>query len=100
MRLASSEKEDSYLLLNSKSESQIMNIYYFCILSVNFVSFNAEPIGRAEILKQKYLAEDDLGSNLYSKLDEAAQKGLDLAEEAKKFIDGAERTQVGYTCHN
>ena len=37
---------------------------------------------------------DEAGYELYHKLDEAAQKALDLAEEAKSFAEEAGKLQV------
>ena len=59
----------------------------------------AQPLvlNSKEESRKGHLSEDghqDLGTNLYAKLDEAAQRALDLAKEAKDFAIDVEKTQV------
>jgi hypothetical protein len=61
---------------------------------MNFVYFNANPLNKYDVSKG-YSSKSHIGSELYRKLDEAALRALDLAEEAKSFADEAEKNQVG-----
>ena len=70
-----------------------MKIDFLFLFSFNFVYFNANPL-KINDVSRGYSSKANVGSELYRKLDEAALRALDLAEEAKSFADDAEKNQV------
>ena len=70
-----------------------MKIYFLFLFSLNFVYFNGNPLNINDVSRE-YSSKADIGSEIYRKLDEAALRALDLAEEAKRFADDAEKNRV------
>ena len=69
-----------------------MIISFLLLFSIQFLSYESKPLIRNDELSQN--KTEDAGYELYYKLDEAAQKALDLAEEAKSFAEEAGKLQV------
>ena len=73
-----------------------MIIPFLILFLTQFLSFEAIPLNIKDAssdLLSKYKT-NDVGYDLYHKLDEAAQKALDLAEEAKSFAEEAGKLDV------
>ena len=69
-----------------------MIISFLLLFSFQFLSYESKTLIRHDELSQ--FETDEAGYELYHKLDEAAQKALDLAEEAKSFAEEAGKLQV------
>ena len=69
-----------------------MIISFLLLFSIQFLSYELKPLIRNDELSQH--KTEEAGYELYHKLDEAAQKALDLAEEAKSFAEEAGKLQV------
>jgi len=72
-----------------------MKISFLFLFCIQFLSFESNPLTRNEALSNHFSEDktDDIGYEMYHKLDEAAQKALDLAEEAKSFAEEAGKLQ-------
>jgi len=68
-----------------------MIISFLLLFSIQFLSYESKPSIRNDKLSQ--FEGNEAGYELYHKLDEAAQKALDLAEEAKSFAEEAGKLQ-------
>merc|ERR1712136_93885 len=68
-----------------------MIISFLLLFSIQFLSYESKPPIRNDKLSQ--FEGNEAGYELYHKLDEAAQKALDLAEEAKSFAEEAGKLQ-------
>merc|ERR1712198_464157 len=68
-----------------------MIISFLLLFSIQFLSYESKPSIRNDKLSQ--FEGNEAGYELYYKLDEAAQKALDLAEEAKSFAEEAGKLQ-------
>ena len=79
-----------------------MKISFLFLFCIQFLSFESNPLTRNEALSNHFSEDktDDIGYEMYHKLDEAAQKALDLAEEAKSFAEEAGKLQVKVTIYN
>ena len=73
-----------------------MKIALLLLFCIQFLRLESSPLIRNEVLEKNSLKDgpSDTGYELYHKLDEAAQKALDLAEEAKTYAEEAEKLQV------
>ena len=69
-----------------------MLISFLLLFSIQFLSYESKALIRNDKLSQ--YETNEAGYELYHKLDEAAQKALDLAEEAKSFAEEAGKLQV------
>ena len=75
-----------------------MKIALLLLFCIQFLRLESSPLIRDESLANN-LSKDgpsDAGYELYHKLDEAAQKALDLAKEAKTYAEEAEKLQVQF----
>merc|ERR1712078_973689 len=68
-----------------------MIISFLLLFIIQFLSYESKPLIKNDKLSQ--YETNEAGYELYHKLDEAAQKALDLAEEAKSFAEEAEKLQ-------
>ena len=73
-----------------------MKIALLLLFCIQFLRLESSPLIRNEVLANNPSKDgpSDAGYELYHKLDEAAQKALDLAEEAKTFAEEAQKLQV------
>ena len=74
-----------------------MAIYSLLLLFVNHVELRPGVQNENRVASEGALSDagpDDAGVDLHRRLDEAAQKALDIAEEARNFADEAQKYQV------
>ena len=74
-----------------------MTIYSLLLLFVNLVELRPGVQNENRIASDRALSDSgpgDAGLELHQRLDEAAQKALDIAEEARNFAEEAQKYQV------
>ena len=74
-----------------------MTIYSLFLLFINLVELRPGVQNENRVALERALSDTvphDAGVELHQRLDEAAQKALDIAEEARNFAEEAQRYQV------
>ena len=76
-----------------------MKVYILVLLFINLVELKPGVQNENHVATERALTDAgprDAGVELHKRLDEAAQKALDIAEEAQHFADEAQKYQASF----